>query len=51
MKKSVGETLLCFRHEPPVTAEPIQVISDTEDIVVVNKPSSIPVRFSLTSII
>ncbi|XP_028409988.1 RNA pseudouridylate synthase domain-containing protein 2-like [Dendronephthya gigantea] len=32
------------RHEPPVTAVPIQVISETEDLVVVNKPSSIPIH-------
>ncbi|CAB3995868.1 RNA pseudouridylate synthase domain-containing 2 [Paramuricea clavata] len=32
------------RHEPPVTAEPIQIISETEDVVVVNKPPSIPIH-------
>ena len=31
------------RHEPPVTAETIEIISETDDMVVVNKPSSIPV--------
>lgn len=34
-----------IRHEPPVTAEPIHIIKETDDIVVVNKPPSIPVSF------
>ncbi|XP_071502438.1 uncharacterized protein [Diadema antillarum] len=32
------------RHEPPVSGEPIQIIADTEDYLVINKPASIPVH-------
>ncbi|XP_046843007.1 RNA pseudouridylate synthase domain-containing protein 2-like [Xenia sp. Carnegie-2017] len=32
------------RHEPPVTSEKIQIISQKDDIIVVNKPSSIPIH-------
>jgi tRNA pseudouridine synthase 9 len=32
------------RHEPPVTAEPITVIHEDEDMVVINKPSGVPVH-------
>ncbi|XP_041455643.1 RNA pseudouridylate synthase domain-containing protein 2-like [Lytechinus variegatus] len=32
------------RHEPPVSGEPIQVIAETQDYLVINKPSSIPVH-------
>ncbi|KAM6201016.1 pseudouridylate synthase RPUSD2 [Rhynchocyon petersi] len=32
------------RHEPPVTAEPIRLLAENEDVVVVDKPSSIPVH-------
>ncbi|RKP23227.1 pseudouridine synthase [Syncephalis pseudoplumigaleata] len=32
------------RHEPPVTAEPITFIEQTDDLWVVNKPASIPVH-------
>lgn len=32
------------RHEPPVTSQPIHVVSISEDIVVCDKPSSIPVH-------
>ncbi|XP_002065047.2 RNA pseudouridylate synthase domain-containing protein 2 [Drosophila willistoni] len=32
------------RHEVPVTAQPIRIIHMDEDIVVVNKPASIPVH-------
>jgi len=35
--------LVCCRHEVPVTSEPITVIHMDEDVVVVNKPASIPV--------
>ena len=31
------------RHEPPVVNEPIKFIRNDEEIVVINKPSSIPV--------
>ena len=39
--------LLCHRvhrHEPPVSAQPVEVVHEDADILVVNKPSSIPVR-------
>ncbi|KAL2737319.1 RNA pseudouridylate synthase domain-containing protein 2-like isoform X2 [Vespula maculifrons] len=36
--------LVCCRHEVPVTSEPITVIHMDEDVVVVNKPASIPVH-------
>ncbi|XP_066903117.1 pseudouridylate synthase RPUSD2 isoform X1 [Halyomorpha halys] len=32
------------RHEVPVTAEPIMIVHMDEDVVVVNKPASIPVH-------
>lgn len=32
------------RHEPPVTAEPIRLLAENEDVVVIDKPSSIPVH-------
>nr|XP_054748934.1 LOW QUALITY PROTEIN: pseudouridylate synthase RPUSD2-like [Lytechinus pictus] len=32
------------RHEPPVSGEPIQVIAETQEYLVINKPSSIPVH-------
>ncbi|EDO47303.1 predicted protein, partial [Nematostella vectensis] len=32
------------RHEPPVTDQPLEIICNTDDIVVLNKPSSIPVH-------
>uniref|UniRef100_A0A8C5LFA0 Pseudouridylate synthase RPUSD2 n=1 Tax=Jaculus jaculus TaxID=51337 RepID=A0A8C5LFA0_JACJA len=32
------------RHEPPVTAEPIRLLAEDKDVVVVDKPSSIPVH-------
>ncbi|KAL5348570.1 DRAP deaminase [Pseudogymnoascus australis] len=43
------------RHEPPVTAAPITVISEDEDIMVICKPSGIPVhpagRYNYNSVI
>ena len=39
--------LLCHRvhrHEPPVSALPVEVVHEDSDILVVSKPSSIPVR-------
>ena len=33
-----------FRHEMPVTAQPIEILVDTPDILVVNKPASIPMH-------
>jgi len=32
------------RHELPVTAEPIEILADTDELLVVNKPSSIPIH-------
>uniref|UniRef100_A0A8D0KZ58 Pseudouridylate synthase RPUSD2 n=1 Tax=Strix occidentalis caurina TaxID=311401 RepID=A0A8D0KZ58_STROC len=32
------------RHEPPVTAQPIQILVEDEEVVVVDKPSSLPVH-------
>ncbi|KAL2264908.1 hypothetical protein VTJ83DRAFT_7418 [Remersonia thermophila] len=32
------------RHEPPITAEPIAVIHEDDDMVVINKPSGVPVH-------
>lgn len=32
------------RHEPPVTAQPIEILVNNEDVVVVDKPSSLPVH-------
>lgn len=32
------------RHEPPVTAEPIRLLAENDDVVVIDKPSSIPVH-------
>ena len=35
--------IFCFRHEVPVTSEKIRIIHMDDDMVVVNKPASIPV--------
>uniref|UniRef100_A0A8C8SX93 Pseudouridylate synthase RPUSD2 n=1 Tax=Pelusios castaneus TaxID=367368 RepID=A0A8C8SX93_9SAUR len=32
------------RHEPPVTAQPIQILEENDEVVVVDKPSSLPVH-------
>ncbi|XP_020865062.1 pseudouridylate synthase RPUSD2 [Phascolarctos cinereus] len=32
------------RHEPPVTAEPIRLLAEDDEVVVVDKPSSMPVH-------
>jgi len=34
------------RKEPPVSEEPPQIICDTDEICVVSKPSTVPVRFN-----
>jgi len=43
------------RHEPPVTAEPIRVIHEDDNIMVINKPSGIPVhpagRYSFNTVV
>ncbi|KAG8630867.1 hypothetical protein KVT40_000007 [Elsinoe batatas] len=32
------------RHEPPVTAEPIAIVHESEDLLVINKPAGVPVH-------
>jgi len=32
------------RHEPPVTADPVGVIHEDDDIIVINKPAGVPVH-------
>ncbi|KAK8170319.1 pseudouridine synthase [Phyllosticta citribraziliensis] len=32
------------RHEPPVTAEPIDVVHETDDMIIINKPAGVPVH-------
>ncbi|KAJ3169091.1 RNA pseudouridylate synthase domain containing protein 2 [Geranomyces variabilis] len=32
------------RHEPPVTADPLEIVHEDDDLLVVNKPSSIPIH-------
>ncbi|TQS31912.1 hypothetical protein Golomagni_07792, partial [Golovinomyces magnicellulatus] len=43
------------RHEPPVTAEPVGIIHEDDEMIVINKPSGIPVhpagRYNYNSII
>ncbi|KAK4447856.1 pseudouridine synthase [Podospora aff. communis PSN243] len=43
------------RHEPPITAEPIRVIFEDDDMMVINKPSGVPVhpagRYSFNSVV
>jgi tRNA pseudouridine32 synthase len=43
------------RHEPPVTALPISVLHEDEDMIVINKPSGVPVhpagRYNYNSVI
>jgi hypothetical protein len=39
-----------IRHEPPVTAEPFEIIESNEDVIVINKHSSIPVSFRVVII-
>ena len=36
-----------FRHEPPVVGNPLEIIELTDELVVLNKPSSIPVGWNL----
>lgn len=37
--------LLFFtRHEMPVLNKPLEVITDTDELIVINKPASIPVH-------
>ncbi|KAK3401651.1 pseudouridine synthase [Sordaria brevicollis] len=43
------------RHEPPITAEPIGVIHEDDDLIVINKPSGVPVhpagRYNYNSVV
>ena len=43
------------RHEPPVTAQPIGIIHEDNDMIVINKPAGVPVhpagRYNFNSII
>lgn len=43
------------RHEPPVTAEPVGIIHEDDDMIVINKPSGVPVhpagRYNFNSVI
>jgi tRNA pseudouridine32 synthase len=43
------------RHEPPVTALPISILHEDDDIIVINKPSGVPVhpagRYNYNSVI
>ncbi len=35
---------LVHRHEPPVTARPLTIIHSDQELLVIDKPASIPVR-------
>lgn len=43
------------RHEPPVTSDPVDVIHEDDDIIVINKPSGVPVhpagRYNFNSVL
>lgn len=43
------------RHEPPVTAQPIRVINETENMIVIDKPAGVPVhpagRYNYNSVV
>ncbi|KAL1881419.1 hypothetical protein VTK73DRAFT_3937 [Phialemonium thermophilum] len=43
------------RHEPPVTAEPIRVLHEDNDMIVINKPAGVPVhpagRYNYNSVV
>ncbi|KAJ6787617.1 hypothetical protein PWT90_09409 [Aphanocladium album] len=43
------------RHEPPVTAEPVGIIHEDDDMIVINKPAGVPVhpagRYNFNSVI
>lgn len=49
----VSHTL--HRHEPPVTAQPIGIIHEDDDMIVINKPAGVPVhpagRYNYNSIV
>lgn len=37
-------THLIHRHEPPITSEPIKIVHQSDQLIVIDKPGSIPVR-------
>ena len=43
------------RHEPPVTAQPIRVVHETDDMIVIDKPAGVPVhpagRYNYNSVV
>jgi tRNA pseudouridine synthase 9 len=43
------------RHEPPVTAQPIRVIHETDEMIVIDKPAGVPVhpagRYNYNSVV
>lgn len=43
------------RHEPPVTGEPISIVHENEDMIVINKPAGVPVhpagRYNYNSVV
>lgn len=43
------------RHEPPVTAQPIGVIAETDELIVIDKPAGVPVhpsgRYNYNSVV
>ncbi|KAK4565647.1 DRAP deaminase [Recurvomyces mirabilis] len=43
------------RHEPPVTAQPIGIVHEDEDMIVINKPAGVPVhpagRYNYNSVV
>jgi tRNA pseudouridine32 synthase len=45
----------CHRHEPPVTAQPIGVLHEDNDLIVINKPAGVPVhpagRYNYNSVV
>lgn len=49
----VSHTL--HRHEPPVTAQPIRVVSETDSLIVIDKPAGVPVhpagRYNYNSVV
>lgn len=49
----VSHTL--HRHEPPVTAQPIRVVSETDSMIVIDKPAGVPVhpagRYNYNSVV
>jgi tRNA pseudouridine32 synthase len=43
------------RHEPPVTAQPIRVVNETDEMIVIDKPAGVPVhpagRYNYNSVV